>query len=45
MFARTYLETFSACLIVLRPWHDVPVIACACIITHANQEKGRLGGR
>ena len=37
----TYLKEHLSC----RPWHDTRAIARADAVTHANQEKGGLGGQ
>ena len=36
---------FKSFALLIRPWHDAPAIARAWAVTHANQEKGRLGER
>ena len=42
---KTVEQTVTVASIKCRPWHDVWVIAHAHAVTHANQEKGGLGGR
>ena len=42
---KTVEQTVTVASIKCRPWHDVWAIAHAHAVTHANQEKGGLGGR
>ena len=42
----SYGSMISVCWTLFnRPWHDMRVIARAHAVTHANQEKGGLGGQ